>query len=299
VTSAPTPCESRIIFIVTVNEETICSNGNYESVDSESFFDNFDDCCDYLETENMIDADDKCKREDICNPTEAPTPAPVTSEPTKDPTLSPVVTIVTPSPVTAEPTPEPTTPAPTPCEGRKFYSEEKDGVFGCTNMVADFTVDDFTGDIFDTSKECCDALLDSGDLGADENCRVVDLCNPTEAPTPAPVSPEPTENPTTPAPTSCEGRKFYSKENNGEYGCTNEIGESGFQQFDTSKECCDALLESGDLGADEVCRVVDICNPSEAPTPAPVTPAPTIVVTTGSTPTVGTESESVPTMPPR
>ena len=226
VTSAPTPCESRIIFIVTVNEETICSNGNYESVDSENFFDNFDDCCEYLVTENMIDADDTCKREDICNPTEAPTPAPVSPEPTENPTPAPVVPIVTPSPVTAEPTPEPTedptlspvTSAPTPCEGRKFYSEEKDGVFGCTNEIADFTMDDFT---------------------------------------------------------------------------------AGFQQYDTSKECCDALLESGDLGADEKCRVVDICNPTEAPTLAPVTPEPTIKVTAGSTPTVGTESESGLTMPPR
>ena len=76
VTSAPTPCESRIIFIVTVNEETICSNGNYESVDSEDFFDNFDDCCAKLVAGGNIDADDKCKREDICNPSEAPTVSP-------------------------------------------------------------------------------------------------------------------------------------------------------------------------------------------------------------------------------
>ena len=214
VTSAPTPCESRIIFIVTVNEETICSNGNYESVDSKDFFDNFDDCCDMLVAGDKVDTVDKCKREDICNPTEAPTLAPVTSEPTENPTPppfetiateaptqapvtpeptenptpAPLETIATPSPVTAEPTPEPTTPAPTPCEGRKFYSEEKDGVFGCTNEVADFTMDDFTGDMFDTSEECCDALVDSGDLGADEKCGVVDLCNPSEAPTVSPTN---------------------------------------------------------------------------------------------------------------
>jgi len=201
VTSAPTPCESRIIFIVTVNEETICSNGNYESVDREDFFDNFDECCDMLVDSGDLGAVDKCKREDICNPTEAPTtapvtpeptenptPAPVTPEPTENPTPAPFETITTPSPVTAEPTPEPATPAPTPCEGRKFYSEEKDGVIGCTNEVADFTMDDFTGDMFDTSKECCDALVDSGDLGADEKCRVVDLCNPSEAPTVSPTN---------------------------------------------------------------------------------------------------------------
>lgn len=200
VTPAPTPCESRIIFIVTVNEETICSNGNYESVDSEDFFDNFADCCDMLVDSGDLGAVDKCKREDICNPTEAPTTAPVTSEPTENPTPAPTPeptenptpapfeTIATPSPVTAEPTPEPATPAPTPCEGRKFYSEEKDGVFGCTNEVADFTMDDFTGDMFDTSEECCDALVDSGDLGADEKCRVVDLCNPSEAPTVSPTN---------------------------------------------------------------------------------------------------------------
>jgi hypothetical protein len=437
-TFAPTPCESRFIFIVTVNGDTICSNGNYESVDSEDVFNNFEDCCVKLVDGGFINASDKCVREDICNPTEEPTASPVSPEPTENPTPAPFETITTPSPitseptpapfetittpaptpcegrkwyserinsktrctngysetvgesemfdtseecctatfenvmnckvvdicnpseaptesptvvtpsptesgvgeetpsptesgegkdtpspVTAEPTPEPATPAPTPCEGRKFYSEEKDGVFGCTNMVADFTVDDFTGDIFDTSKECCDALLDSGDLGADENCRVVDLCNPTEAPTPAPVSPEPTENPTpapvvkivtpspvtaeptpepaTPAPTPCEGRKFYSEERNGEFGCTNEIADftmedftAGFQQFDTSKECCDALVDSGFLGADEKCKILDICNPSEAPTVSP-----TMMVTSGSTPTVGTESESGPTMPPR
>jgi hypothetical protein len=76
VTPAPTPCESRIIFIVTVNEETICSNGNYESVDSKDFFDKFDDCCDMLVAGGKVDTVDKCKREDICNPSEAPTVSP-------------------------------------------------------------------------------------------------------------------------------------------------------------------------------------------------------------------------------
>jgi hypothetical protein len=87
VTSAPTPCESRIIFIVTINEETICSNGYHESVDSGDYFNNFDYCCAMLVAVGKVDDIDKCKREDICNPTKAPTPAPVSPEPTENPTM--------------------------------------------------------------------------------------------------------------------------------------------------------------------------------------------------------------------
>ena len=327
-TFAPTPCESRFIFIVTVNGDTICSNGNYEKVDSEDVFNNFDDCCDELVDGGFINASDRCVREDICNPTEEPTASPVTSEPTENPTPAPVETI------TSEPTPAPfetiTSPAPTPCEGRKWYSERINGKTRCTNGYSE-TVGE--SEIFDTSEECCIATFENV-----MNCKIVDICNPSEAPTesptvvtpsptesgvgkdtpsptesgngidtlsptepgegkdtPSPVTAEPTPEPATPAPTPCEGRKFYEDIIDGLTGCSNEFTYPVdiIDLFDTSKECCDALVDGGFLGADEKCTILDICNPSEAPTVSP-----TMMVTSGSTPTVGTESESGPTMPP-
>jgi hypothetical protein len=82
VTFAPTLCDGRLIFIVTVDDETFCTNGNcYETDNGEDYFDNFDDCCAKLVVDGNIDADDKCKREDICNPTEEPTEAPTAPAP--------------------------------------------------------------------------------------------------------------------------------------------------------------------------------------------------------------------------
>jgi len=82
VTFAPTLCDGRLIFIVTVDDETFCTNGNcYETDNGEDYFDNFDDCCAKLVVDGNIDADDKCKREDICNPTKEPTEAPTAPAP--------------------------------------------------------------------------------------------------------------------------------------------------------------------------------------------------------------------------
>jgi len=127
----------------------------------------------------------------------------VTSEPTENPTSSPI------------------TAAPTPCEGRKFYLRKEypnpnhlGGVVNnkynkCTNDGYD------DGTMYDTIDDCCTANFAGG-----EECKIVDICNPTseptmnptpapataeptENPTPAPVTPEPTENPT-PAPVTPE-----------------------------------------------------------------------------------------------
>ena len=64
------------------SDETFCTNGNcYETDNGEDYFDNFDDCCAKLVVDGNIDADDKCKREDICNPTKEPTEAPTAPAP--------------------------------------------------------------------------------------------------------------------------------------------------------------------------------------------------------------------------
>ena len=128
----------------------------------------------------------------------------VTSEPTENPTSSPI------------------TAAPTPCEGRKFYLRKEypnpnhlGGVVNnkCTNDGYD------DGTMYGTIDDCCTANFAGG-----EECKIVDICNPTSEPTmnptPAPVTSEPTENPTlapvtsapvTPEPTENPTMKHYAQ----------------------------------------------------------------------------------------
>lgn len=316
VSSAPTPCERRIIFIITVDGETMCSNGNYDIVDSLDFFDNFNECCTQLVADGIIEADENCKKEDICNPTDEPTDSPtnppVTSEPSPEPSPAPTVAIVTESPET---------PAPTICEGRKWYADVNNDGTKCTNGYSVNSMDDSI--IYDTPEECCDATYNDV-----TNCKIVDVCNPTEAPTesptPAPITPvvtdEPTDEPTpsptpspvtseptpepatpevivtpspeTPAPTTCEDRKWYSEITDDGTVCTNGYlytADDQVDMFETSEECCDATYD--DVAN---CQVVDVCNLTEVPSMMP-----SATVTAGSTPTVATESESLSTMPPR
>jgi hypothetical protein len=84
----------------------------------------------------------------------------------------------------------------------------------CTN---DGYYDD--GTMYDTIDDCCTANFAGG-----EECKIVDICNPTSEPTmnptPAPVTSEPTENPTpapvtsapvTPEPTENPTMKHYAQ----------------------------------------------------------------------------------------
>ena len=126
-------------------------------------------------------------------------------------TIAPTPAMVTPEPATPAPvevTPEPTA-APTPCGNRRFYIVTIDGITKCSNGYDSET--DFP-DFFDTSTECCDYLTDENMLDADDYCKVIDVCNPTEAPTDSPTpapfveiesTPSPTPEPT-PSPVSDE-----------------------------------------------------------------------------------------------
>lgn len=126
--------------------------------------------------------------------------------------------------------------------------------------------------------------------GEDE-CWFEDYCNPA---IPPPPSPEPTKKPTTAAPTTCEGRKWYLL-------ITNELTEmcsngydipssaqSSMEYYDTLKECCEEEFNGGK------CMFVDVCNPGQP------TPSPTILITNeptfGTTPTVSKETTGPPTM---
>ena len=104
-----------------------------------------------------------------------------------------------PVPATPEPTDAPITAAPTPCGNRLFYIITIDGVTKCSNGY-DSEAD--TPDFFDTSTDCCAYLTNEGmvDSSADTDyyCKVIDVCNPTDAPTEEPT-PSPTDEPT-PAP---------------------------------------------------------------------------------------------------
>jgi hypothetical protein len=102
-----------------------------------------------------------------------------------------------PVPATPEPTDAPITAAPTPCGNRLFYIITIDGVTKCSNGYDSVTD---TPDYFDTSTDCCAYLTNEGmaDSADDFYCKVIDVCNPTDAPTEEPT-PSPTDEPT-PAP---------------------------------------------------------------------------------------------------
>ena len=233
VTSAPTPCDNRLFYIITIDDGvTECSNGYDAMPDSLDYFETGTECCDYLTSENMLDADDYyCKVIDVCNPTDAPTESP-TDEPTPSPTPEPTPAPTdeptpaptpeptpepTPSPTpeptleptdepTPSPTPEPTlspvTPAPTPCGNRLFYIITIGGITKCSNGY-DSEIDG--PNFFETSTECCaELIIMDGALDADDYCKVIDVCNPTDAPTDEPTpspTPDPTKAPVTDEPT--------------------------------------------------------------------------------------------------
>jgi hypothetical protein len=223
--SAPTPCGYRSYYIIAIDGVTKCSNG-YDTItdsDSQEMFATLGDCC-----AKLVDgAIETCKYIDVCNPTPAPvelitpeptyfpvsseptdspTDAPVTSEPTEYPTPPPEELIVpepTISPVTPESTFSPVTPAPTPCEYRKWYftyTELSGGAMGaklCTNgEYSSSIIGSMT--YYDSVDNCCAQNFMSDEDG--EECMTIDVCNPpTEYPTPAPVeliTPEPTLLPT-------------------------------------------------------------------------------------------------------
>ena len=93
--------------------------------------------------------------------------------------------------------------------------------------------------------------------------------------------PQPTSQPVTPSPTSCEGRKFYYTASG---GCTNDDGitpDDG--TFETREQCCIVHYPS----PTEECLVKDICEPTKNPTPLPTenpTQRPTPVPTPEPTP---------------
>jgi len=126
-----------------------------------------------------------------------------TPRPTDYPTASPITDEPTPSPTTLAPS----TSAPTPCGNRLYYMVVVDGVTKCSNGYD--VVGIASPDYFETSTECCAELIMDGALAPDDYCMVIDVCNPTDAPTTdsptdvptkAPVTDEPTDSPT-PAPT--------------------------------------------------------------------------------------------------
>jgi hypothetical protein len=116
-------------------------------------------------------------------------------------TLAPTTSLVTQSQMpsmmpsyepTEESTNSPVTAAPTPCGNRLFYIITTGGVTKCSNGY-DKNAD--RPDFFETVEDCCSLLVAESILDADEDCKYVDVCNPTDEPT---VSP--TADPITPAP---------------------------------------------------------------------------------------------------
>ena len=167
------------------------------------------DCCTelgYFPNPNDTDTPNAaCEYIDVCNPSDEPTGSPTLAPVTPVPTA---VEIITPSPVTPAPieTTEPTsyvtateTPAPTSCEGRKFYLiTDIDGETKCSNGMLN---SDSLMDAYETAVDCCDKIVADGMADCDENCKYVDICNPTFEPTSSPTLPPIIAPVTTPVPT--------------------------------------------------------------------------------------------------
>lgn len=162
-----------------------------------------------------------CNIVDICN----------TPYPTPDPTPRP----------TPRPTPKPVTPAPTPCEDMLFFVDGDT----CTNDV--YIADAMS---FSSAVACCNMNFGVGSI-SNGNCKVVDICNPTPAPTP------------------CEDQVFFF---DGDI-CSNEIYIADAAAFATAVACCNVNFGIGSLAMGK-CDYVDTCNPQPVDTPEP-TPSPT------------------------
>jgi hypothetical protein len=61
-------------------------------------------------------------------------------------------------------------------------TSDEDGVTACTNGY-DSTIDEAS--MYDTFIECCEAEATTSGMGAD--CKYIDVCNPTDVPTPTPI----------------------------------------------------------------------------------------------------------------
>ena len=142
------------------------------------------------------------------------------------------------------------TPAPTACEERKWHPNAD--YTKCTN---DGNFDSDSEYNYNTLAMCCMSVF--GTL----SCPFDNICVEFISPAPSP------------APTSCEERKFYAIKNEDQLYCSNgydvPTGWAGSEyNFDTLQACCEA--EFGKMA----CFYEDVCS-TLPPSPSPVTPAPT------------------------
>jgi hypothetical protein len=257
--------------------DDLCTNDGVNNGGNESF-ENMQECC-----EAKFDGND-CFFQDVCSPTPLSTPSPTTKA---------------------------ASPAPTPCDNRKWYIlMTPDGAKHCTNGydVPD-GVDGLT--LFDNKEDCCFAEFDEDECSLKDVCIEVtetDSLAPTQVPTSAlttamPTTAEPTNAelftavPTTAVPTTAEPttaeptiaevitaepttaepamdcEKWYF---NGDE-CTNDWENfAGNESFDDMQKCCEAEFDVND------CFFEDICFTTPLPTPGPTTAEPTIAEPTTS-----------------
>ena len=164
--------------------------------------------------------------------------------------------------VTPKPTPRPTwkgdehTPSPTACEERMLWHPNADYTM-CTN---DGDYESGTEYIYESLQMCCLSVFGT------PSCKFDDICaEPVVTPAPSP------------APTSCEERKFYAIQNGEQLYCSNGYDipagwEGSKYYFNTLEACCEAEFGSS------ACYYEDVCNtlsPTAFPSESPVTPAPT------------------------
>ena len=220
-TPAPTPCEGRKWYSEVANGGARCTNGYSES--TSDMFDTLDECCaatfedtDAIASSRSIDLlPDSANRlfpshvQSILNEakgstrrlSEYDTSRELGTNKTLAPTTSLVMQSQMPSMMpshepTEEPTTSPVTAAPTPCGNRLFYKITINGVTKCSNGY-DKNAD--RPDFFETVEDCCSLLVAESIVDADEDCKYVDVCNPTDeptvSPTAEPITSEPTEAP--------------------------------------------------------------------------------------------------------
>ena len=267
VSPAPTTCEERLwhpnpFLKFCINDSNYPANWATPDLFEQYFYNSLTECC------LAIFGTKECESVDICFESNSPTVAPVTM-------------------------------APTTCEERKFYALDDDSPLICSNGydIPKGWADD--GYYYDSLKDCCLSVF-----GSVADCEYYDICAPTPLPTPLPTpkpSPLPTKKPTpqpidlilTPAPTTCEERKWcvaYSGDQmicSNINDCSNGWNGDGYY-YNGSKDCCISVF-----GSVAECEYYDICapitpNPTPKPSPLPTkkpTPQPIdLILTPAPTP---------------
>ena len=310
-TNAPTPCTGRTWYF---NEEKDKCTNDGEN-DGQVEYEKMRTCC-----ETEVGMNVECPYEDVCiesSPTKVPTHKPTTLQPvvpeviTESPTTAPITSaptsatptsdapttpeIITGSPTTSAPiTSEPTSAAPTSDAPTVPEIITESPVTSEPTYVAPTSATPTIPEIITEAPSTSAPVTAEPSSAAPTVPEIITSAPTTSAPDTAeptsamPTVPEIVTTQPSPAPTPCEGRRWYALSTQRVFQCTNgydiPVEAVDFTFFNTMEECCEEIFGEG-----EECDIKDVCVETVetgSPSPAP---------SFGSTPTVSKETTGPPT----